>query len=252
MEVKMRGAALSIALMLLGVAACTPEQRDWRVAQGADTLDAYDRFITEHPDGTLAREARDRIVQLTDDRDWQRAASADSERAYHEYLVQHPNGKQAQQARIRIDSFALAARASSPDGVPNLAPDSATLGPRAAVPAQRAAATPARVAAPPPASPVRASATQAPTPISAGATPDYAIQLGAFTSEAKARAQWELAVASHRAQLTGLTAHIDPVLSSGTPLYRLQARVGAESRARTLCAALTEHAQPCVVVPPRR
>jgi cell division septation protein DedD len=182
-------------------------------------------------------------VQLTDDRDWQRAASADSERAYHEYLVQHPNGKAAQQARIRIDSFALAARASSPDGVPDPAPDPAALAPRAAVPAHLAAA--------PSASPVRAAATQAPIPIS-GAMSDYAIQLGAFTSEAKARAQWELAVASHRAQLTGLTAHIDPVLSSGTHLYRLQARVGAESRARTLCAALAEEAQPCVVVPPRR
>ena len=237
----MRGAALSIALMLLGVAACTPEQRDWRVAQGADTLDAYDRFITEHPDGTLAREARDRIVQLTDDRDWQRAASADSERAYHEYLVEHPNGKAAQQARIRIDSFALAARANTPEGGPAAVPDPATAAPHAAVPAHLAAATPVRVAA-----------TQAMAPTSAAATPDYAIQLGAFTSEAKARAQWQLAVASHRAEFTGLTAHIDPVLSSGTHLYRLQARVGPEARARTLCAALAERAQPCVVVPPRR
>jgi cell division septation protein DedD len=237
----MRGAALSIALMLIAVAGCTPEQRDWRVAQGADTLDSYEQFVAEHPDSALAREARERIAQLAEDRDWQRAASADNERAYHEYLAQHPNGKSAQQARIRIDSFALAA-STGPAKDTTPAKDTPPANDRTlakdTVPASRMDA-PSGTA---PAAQVTA----------AQVAPDYAIQLGAFTSEAKAREQWQLALTSHGAQLAGLTARIDPVIAGGAQLYRLQARVGAESRARALCTVLSAHAQPCVVVPPPR
>jgi hypothetical protein len=57
--------------------------------------------------------------------------------------------------------------------------------------------------------------------------------------------------AQFASQLQGLTSR---VVAADTPqgrIYRLQADVGEESRARAICEALREQSQPCVPVIPR-
>jgi len=78
----MRIAAIVSSVLLLALSACSRERMDWREAQGSDTLEAYEHFVREHPDGELAASARERIAQLTQQRDWQRAAAADSALAH--------------------------------------------------------------------------------------------------------------------------------------------------------------------------
>src|SRR5665213_2590426 len=95
--------ALSLALALAG---CSHEGADWKSATAADTSEAYQQFLTQHPNSTNAVQARTRIQQLQEDRDWQAATAADTRDAYEQFLTQHADSKWAQEARIRIENFA--------------------------------------------------------------------------------------------------------------------------------------------------
>jgi len=78
----------------------------------------------------------------------------------------------------------------------------------------------------------------------------YGIQLGAFSSEANARAQWQRVSARHGAVLAGLTPSIAPVASGSQTLYRLRATTPTESKARNICAALVAQREACIVFLP--
>ncbi len=200
-------ASLSIAVSLcaaLMLVACSGERRDWRSAEAADTLEAYDRFILRHPESERAEQARARLAQLAQEREWQRASTAHTPAAYRAFLAQHPNGKWAGEARIRLESFALGA---PPEDLP------------------------------PPVAPA------------AG----FGIQLGAFSTEAAAHAEWEKLRSRHASELRSLKPQVTHAASAaGATVYRLQADVGAEADARGICAALAQALQPCVVVLPPR
>jgi hypothetical protein len=96
-----------LALLAALAAACSREQQDWRSAEGADTSEAWARFIEQHPDSELAPEARTRIAQLAEARDWQHATSIATVEAYREFLARYPHGRRSEDARIRIEAFSL-------------------------------------------------------------------------------------------------------------------------------------------------
>jgi hypothetical protein len=220
----MRIAIVVVLGAFLGLAACSGERGDWRSAEAADTVEAYDHFIEQHPDSEHVTQARSRLAQLAEDREWQRASTANTAAAYREFLAQHPNGKWAGEARIRVENFALA---------------------EAPVADAAAVAPPAETAAP---APVPRRDPAAP-PSSGG---EFGIQLGAFSTEAAARAQWQQLQSRHRPQLGNLQPEVQRAASGSGTVFRLQARVGAEPRARGICAALQQMSQPCVVVLPPR
>jgi SPOR domain len=101
------GNLVLLALLASLAVACSREQQDWRSAEGADTSEAWARFIEQHPDSELVSQARARIAQLAEQRDWQHATSIATADAYREFLGRHPSGKWADEARIRIEAFAL-------------------------------------------------------------------------------------------------------------------------------------------------
>jgi cell division septation protein DedD len=78
----------------------------------------------------------------------------------------------------------------------------------------------------------------------------FGIQLGAFSSEASASAQWGTLSAKYASQLQGLTQHVVPAGTASGRVYRLQATVGDEGRARAICDQLRQHGQACVAVLP--
>jgi len=263
-----------IVALALAVAACSREQRDWRNTQGADTIEAYEQFLKDHPSSELAAQARTRVEQLAEDRDWQKAGTADTLEGYQQFVSQHPNGKWAQEARIRIENFSLAetqpAAPSEPAGdvvTPGTA--RAPMEPGAPAPKPGANAPVAKATAPKPASekpvsprPATTPAASAPPAAKAKAEPKapaavaadprrFAIQLGAFTSEERARSAWQHVTSRHAAELAGLSPHYVLANTSSGRLVRLQATVRDEARARSLCAALRKTSDACVVVPPR-
>jgi cell division septation protein DedD len=222
---------LSVA-MLAAASGCSHEKRDWHSAQAADTIEAYEEFVKEHPQSARTNEAQTRVVQLSEDRDWQRASSTDTADAYRQFLAAHPQAKSAHEARIRIENFGL-------NG--GTAAASATAAPQPASAPQAANALASQAPAPPPAS---LPAAAAPAAGSAG----YSVQLGAFSTQAKAQSQWRRLMGRFGTQLHGTLSEVESgKTSKGRHVYRLKAKVPSEARARALCAQLKKYAQACVV-----
>lgn len=250
-------------LMLLG--ACSREQEDWRAAERADTIASYGQFLEHHPDSELITQAHTRIAQLGEDRDWQEASGRDSGDAYRQFLEKHPTGKWSQEARIRMENFALGQTRSAERAGGASPALTATAPTNSIAPPPANTGSSASAFAPPPATGAPATVpttTQLPatasTAVLGGAIPTavaanaaYGIQLGAFSSQEKADARWQFMAAQFASQLQGLASR---VVAADTPqgrIYRLQADVGEESRARAICEALREQSQPCVPVIPR-
>jgi hypothetical protein len=170
-------AIAGLALVLL--AGCSRAKDDWNAAQSADTGEAYQDFLQQHPDSEYAVQAQARLKQLAEDRDWQQAAAADKPEAYEQFVAQHADSKWAQEARVRIENFNLTGGGqptpapAEAAGVSPVAPGVSGSGP--------AAPSPAAAPVPQPAAPKPAAA-----PSEAG---NHLVQLGAF-SRARAPGRW--------------------------------------------------------------
>jgi hypothetical protein len=102
---------------------------------------------------------------------------------------------------------------------------------------------------PPPVSTKPAAITPAAAAANTISAP-FGIQLGAFRSQEAALNDWKRLQVKFDTDLHGLFARAVPVQQAGGTLFRLQAPVGEEGRARAICASLTKQSQPCVVVLP--
>lgn len=74
----------------------------------------------------------------------------------------------------------------------------------------------------------------------------YAIQLGAYSSEAAARADLARFLRDHADLLGDLKLHIRPPATGAPPLWRLRAGPLAEAVARRICVELESRAVDCV------
>jgi len=93
------------ALLLSG---CSGESADWKQASVANTPEAYQLFLKQHPHGADAAQAQARLQQLSEQRDWQIASATDTRDGYQQFITKHPDSKWVQEARIRIENFAQA------------------------------------------------------------------------------------------------------------------------------------------------
>lgn len=280
--VTFRAGRVALISLLAGLAtACSREQQDWRSAEGADSTEAWQRFLDQHPDSEFAGQARTRITQLDEQRDFQFADRAGTVDAYREFLAHHPSGKWAEHARIRIEAFSLGsaprispltpeqAAAFGGSGVHALrlataATQAAPIGAieSAAVPAEGAAEGAVEGAAEGADKPdaggwaVPGEAAQAETdtavrPVSANeAAVDtrYGVQLGAFGSEASADREWRRLRGRFGTELGNLSPRIVVAETDSGQLYRLQAPAAGEAQARAICDSLKEQDQACVPV----
>jgi cell division septation protein DedD len=106
--VTFRAGRVALLTLLAGMAAaCSQEQQDWRSAQAADSTEAWQRFVDQHPDSELVNQARNRIAQLDARRDFEYAERVGTVDAYRDFLTHHPSGTWSEHARIRIESFSL-------------------------------------------------------------------------------------------------------------------------------------------------
>jgi SPOR domain len=232
-----------VLLLALSLAGCSHEGADWKSATSADTSEAYQQFLTQHPNSANAVQAHTRMAQLQEERDWQAATSADTRDAYEQFLAQHADSKWAQEARIRIENFAQSGGGANPATVvadANTAKAAQAGVAQAGVPAASKAAARAGTAlanAPQPSMATGGAATLA------GA--QY-VQLGAFSSKAHAEWQWKRLTERFAHELGTLSPHY--VLAKGRSVVRLQVAVASKAQAKALCAKLKAHSQPCVQV----
>ena len=221
----------SIWALLLGsavlLAACTAENDDWRAAQAADTSLAYSHFASQHPDSSHAAEARSRAA-----------------------------ARAAAEAVVASSAEPTAASVVPPVAVPQaIAPATAPSPPQAAPPqASPPQAAPAQ-AAPPPAAAVTAPAAvvKPPAPASrpaANKAAGFGVQIGAFSTQDKAEAQWRLIQQRHRRELAGASHQIAAGKAGSRTVYRLKLPQPSQAAAKDLCRRLSAAGQPCVVYHP--
>jgi hypothetical protein len=84
------------------LAACTSKtETDWKAAKDASTISAYAGFLTQHPGGRRADEARAAI----DDLEWNSAKAKNSLDDYNKYLTDHSAGRHAVEAKTSIKAL---------------------------------------------------------------------------------------------------------------------------------------------------
>jgi len=274
--------AVPVVILLLAVSSLggCADRREWRNAQSADTIESYEAYLTSRPQGDYVSPAQRRLVELKEARDWDIATQRDTAEAYRAFIDAYPKGRWVSEARIRIQNFLLdpmppavedvrppteadeAAAAAAAGAAPPTAvsPTTATPPPADALPAPTddalfdapTTASPPGSAAPAvtrpatPATPAAPAKPAEPTPVS------HRIQLGAFSSREQAQAEWAQARNQHR-ELQGLVPLLTPVTATnGSSVWRLQAGVVSEARAREICDMLQAARQPCVYAPPGR
>ena len=227
----------AVTIMLAG---CSRVGDDWKAAQAADTTEAYQDFLRQHPDSEFGVPAQERLKQLAEDRDWQLAAKADTLDAYQQFVATHADGKWAQEARVRIENFQLNAGGKTPTA----ATAAATAAPPAASAPAPAAAQPAtNPAAKPVAKPAAKSASKSPAKPQA----THLAQLGAFSSKTHAEAAWRKLSGRFPAQLGSLQPHYRVVKRPhAKPIVRLQVSLTTTQQAHELCAALKKQSQACI------
>ena len=238
---------VGLVLASLVLVGCSREGTDWRSTQAADTVAAYEQFLKQYPGSTHATDATTRVAQLAEDEAWQQATGQDSLQAYQQFVGRYPEGKWTQEARVRIENFALVTPAADTPATV-MATMSGTPVP---VPVPVPAPVPVPVPAPQ-AAPVEKPAPAAkPAPASPAQSPGgFGAQLGAFSTRAKAEAQWQIVQAHNGSQLGAAKHRIVEGQSSGGKVYRLQLPQGSEAKARDLCAAIKAKGQACVVYHP--
>jgi SPOR domain len=222
----MRNTGMGLVAILLGTLAlsgCSREGADWKSASAANTAEAYQQFLQQHPKSPNAAQAQARIQQIAEDHDWQVAAAADTREAYQQFIAAHPDSKWAQEARIRIENFAQSGAGGGSPATASAAPAaSPSPGPRPSAPMKTARA-------------------------GAGEHLHY-VQLGAFHSKARAESEWQQLAAKYPADLKSLKPHFVPGKSKSGPVYKLRVAVHSESDAKGLCSRLKQHSQVCVPV----
>ncbi len=216
----MRKSQIGLIAMLTAVtiviAGCSRVGEDWKAAQAADTTEAYQDFLRQHPDSEFGVPAQERVKQLAEDRDWQLASKADTLDAYQQFVATHADGKWAQEARVRIENFQLTASGPAP--------------------------------------PAAAGAPVAPVEIAPPARPEskpagkHLAQLGSFASKAGAEAAWQQLSGRFSAQLKSLQPHYAVAKAHGKPVVRLQVSLPSSQRAHELCAQLKQRAQACMPI----
>ena len=101
------GRVALLTLLATLATACSQEKEDWRSAEAANTTEAWQRFVEQHPDSEFLDQARTRIAQLRLQQEFQYADRLRTVDAYRDFLTRHSSGKWAELARIRIEAFSL-------------------------------------------------------------------------------------------------------------------------------------------------
>jgi len=165
---------------------------------------------------------------------WERARREDSLAAYEAYLASYPSGPHAGEARAALDglrdaeAWSRAERLATPEAWQRYLGE---------FPDGRNTAKARQ----------RLIDFIPPAPI----TPDgrYVVQLGAYSTEAAARADLARAAGAHMAELSGIGLRVIAPRDTAVSIWRLRTDAVAEALARDLCARLREGGVDCVPLP---
>ena len=245
------------------------EDLEWQRAGSADNADAYKQFLAQHPNGKWAQEARIRIENFALGKEGSAVGSPVSggapvgvpaTGAVSVGTAAGDGGARALPGEAARAFPGEAARAQAASGELARVPTTAQASPGEAMTSVARAAAPASAQALPGESARAPTSMLASLPSALQASPaiatawksddGFGVQLGAFASEDAATNEWQQLTARFSAELRGLAPRVVSANTSTGRLFRLQALVADEARARALCDMLKKQSQACVPVLP--
>ena len=87
-----------IALIIFG---CDKSRSDWESAEKLNTIEAYNEFLSKHPQSKFVETARQKIDGLT----WDRTVKDGTIEAYQEFLSEYPQSKFVETARQKMEEL---------------------------------------------------------------------------------------------------------------------------------------------------
>ncbi|MBN2437896.1 MAG: hypothetical protein JXL20_04775 [Deltaproteobacteria bacterium] len=99
------GGLLLLVVAVAFVSACATMQDRWEAARSANTIEAYEDFLKECPEGDLADQARIRRNELYEEGDWRDAETGNTVETYRVFLKNHPQGKHRDDAHARLETL---------------------------------------------------------------------------------------------------------------------------------------------------
>ena len=94
-------ATMLLVLTTALLAGCGTTEADWKLAKDANTASGYAEFLSKHPQGPHADEARAAIEEL----DWSSTRTKNTTADYNKYLQTHSGGKHAAEAKSAIEAI---------------------------------------------------------------------------------------------------------------------------------------------------
>lgn len=91
-----------VILFLLAACATMSYNHHYEVAKEKDTIESYNKFIENHPEGTYTEEIKDRIKVLKEKRIFYEVKSKNTNIAYEEFVQKYPNSKFIKEAEKRL------------------------------------------------------------------------------------------------------------------------------------------------------
>ncbi len=105
---KIRFFLLSIITMsVLLISGCATESQAWQEAVKNDTVENYNAFLEEYPDGEYSQEANSAIEKIL----WKKAYQTFTVEAFEEYLLEYPKGEFTREAKRCKENAELMERA---------------------------------------------------------------------------------------------------------------------------------------------
>jgi len=83
------------------------ETTAWNSARDADTIPAYEEYLSANPDREHAANAREQIAKLREEENWRIATNENSIVAMHSFLQDYPSSLNAGEARLRMFNLAI-------------------------------------------------------------------------------------------------------------------------------------------------
>lgn len=106
MRLMARSMFLGWIILLLAIfcifSACA-EKKDWEKAKQANSAEAYQAFLKNHPEGRYVDKAKSAIEDL----EWDKAIKTNTIGVYHEFLKKYPKSLHASEAKSFIDKFRM-------------------------------------------------------------------------------------------------------------------------------------------------
>ena len=208
---------LSAAVTLWG---CSSAQDDWNKANAANTVAAYQEYLSKHPTGDHSSDASDRIRTLQDDEAWSQAKQVNTADAYRDYLQKQPTGSHVKEAQDAATAAERAADWKTADS----------------------AGTAAAVQDFLKKYPTGTEADQARQKLATLA--GYKVQLATAKTEKQARKQQE----TLKSKYGNVLQDVIVVPASSGKSYGLESAPMSESQANSACSELKKAHQSCAVV----